>query len=233
MLKFDKPMKILVIEDEPGVTSFIKKGLEEQCFIVDVAFDGQNGKQLALQNQYDIILLDVILPHINGLQLCKTIRAYSNVPILMLTALSTTNDIVTGLDTGADDYLTKPFKFQELLARIRALVRRKNDLNTETNFIIADLEVDYRTKQVRRNGQILKLTAREFYLLQFFIRNRGMVLSRADIAENVWDSSFDSGSNVVDVYVNYLRNKIDKNFLPKLIHTVYGMGYIFNEHYET
>ena len=230
---FDKAMKILVIEDEPGVTSFIKKGLEEQCFIVDVAFDGQNGKQLALQNQYDIILLDVILPHINGLQLCKIIRAYSNVPILMLTALSATNDIVTGLDTGADDYLTKPFKFQELLARIRALVRRKNDLNTETNFIIANLEVDYRTKQVRRNGQILKLTAREFYLLQYFIRNRGMVLSRADIAENVWDSSFDSGSNVVDVYVNYLRNKIDKNFLPKLIHTVYGMGYIFNEQYDT
>lgn len=225
-------MKILVIEDEPGVASFIKKGLEEQSFIVDVAFDGQNGKQLALQNQYDIILLDVILPHINGLQLCKIIREHSNTPILMLTALSTTNDIVTGLDAGGDDYLTKPFKFQELLARIRALVRRKNDLNTESNFTIADLEVDYRTKQVQRKGQQIKLTAREFYLLQYFIRNRGMVLSRADIAENVWDSSFDSGSNVVDVYVNYLRNKIDKNFSLKLIHTVYGMGYIFKEDYN-
>ncbi|HEV8082173.1 MAG TPA: response regulator transcription factor [Chitinophagaceae bacterium] len=225
-------MKILVIEDEPGVASFIKKGLEEQSFIVDVAFDGQNGKQLALQNQYDIILLDVILPHINGLQLCKIIREHSNTPILMLTALSTTNDIVTGLDAGADGYLTKPFKFQELLARIRALVRRKNDLNTESNFTIADLEVDYRTKQLQRNGQQIKLTAREFYLLQYFIRNRGMVLSRADIAENVWDSSFDSGSNVVDVYINYLRNKIDKNFSPKLIHTVYGMGYIFKEDYN-
>jgi DNA-binding response OmpR family regulator len=225
-------MKILVIEDEPGVVSFIKKGLEEQSFLVDVAYDGQSGRQLALQNEYDIILLDVVLPHINGLQLCKTIRKTSNVPILMLTALSTTNDVITGLDTGADDYLTKPFKFQELLARIRALMRRKTDFNIEVNFSIADLEVDYRTKQVRRNGQVIKLTAREFYLLQYFIRNRGMVLSRADIAENVWENSFDSGSNVVDVYVNYLRNKIDKNFSPKLIHTVYGMGYIFKEDYD-
>ena len=226
-------MKILVIEDEPGVVSFIKKGLEEQSFIVDIAYDGQNGKQLALQIEYDIILLDVILPYINGLQLCKIIREHTSVPILMLTALSTTNDIVTGLDTGADDYLTKPFKFQELLARIRALVRRKNDLNAQTKFTVADLEVDHRTKQVRRAGQIIKLTAREFYLLQYFIRNRGMLLSRADIAENIWDSSFDSGSNVVDVYVNYLRNKIDKNFSPKLIHTVYGMGYIFKEDYDS
>src|SRR6266487_1418001 len=226
-------MKILVIEDEQSVASFIRKGLEEQSYIVDVAYDGQTGKQLALQNQYDIILLDIILPQINGLQLCREIRQHSNIPILMLTALGTTNDIVTGLDTGADDYLTKPFKFQELLATIRVLAKKKNDLNTETNFTLANLEVDYRTKQVRRDGQIIKLTAREFYLLQYFIRNRGMVLSRADIAENVWDSSFDSGSNVVDVYVNYLRNKIDKNFSPKLIHTVYGMGYIFKEDYDS
>jgi DNA-binding response OmpR family regulator len=194
-----------------------------------VAYDGQNGKQLALQNSYDIILLDVVLPHVNGLQLCKEIKQQSNVPILMLTALGTTNDIVTGLDAGADDYLTKPFKFQELLARIRALVRRKNESNGEKNFNLANLEVDYRTKQVKRNGQLIKLTAREFYLLQYFIRNKGILLSRADIAENVWDSSFDSGSNVVDVYINYLRNKIDKDFSPKLIHTVYGMGYIFKE----
>lgn len=226
-------MKILVIEDEPGVASFIKRGLGEQSFIVDIAYDGQSGRQLALQNEYDIILLDVVLPHINGLQLCKAIRAHSNVPVLMLTALSTTDDIVTGLDTGADDYLTKPFKFQELLARIRALARRKNDVNPETNFVIANLQVNYRSKQVQRDGQIIKLTAREFYLLQYFIRNRGIVLSRADIAESVWDSSFDSGSNIVDVYVNYLRNKIDKNFSPRLIHTVYGMGYIFKEDYTS
>ena len=220
-------MKILVVEDEPSVATFIKKGLEEQSFIVDVAYDGQIGKQLALQNQYDVIILDVILPHINGLQLCSEIKLHSTVPILMLTALGTTNDIVTGLDSGADDYLSKPFKFQELMARLRALARRKNNSTGETAFKIADLEVDFRTKQVKRNEELIKLTAREFYLLQFFIRNRGRVISRADIAEQVWENSFDTGTNVVDVYVNYLRNKIDKNFSPKLIHTVYGMGYIF------
>jgi two-component system copper resistance phosphate regulon response regulator CusR len=220
-------MKILIVEDEQSVAAFLRRGLEEQSFIVDIAFDGQIGKQMAFQNQYDLIILDLILPHINGLQLCKLIRNQSNVPILMLTALGTTGDIVTGLDAGADDYLTKPFKFQELLARIRALVRRKNDLSTDTIFSIADLEVDYRSKQVKRSGHIIKLTSREFYLLEYFIRNRGIVLSRSDIAENVWDSSMDTGSNVVDVYVNYLRNKIDKDFSVKLIHTVYGMGYIF------
>ena len=222
-------MKILIVEDEQSVVSFLRKGLEEQSFIVDIAFDGNTAKRLALQNKYDIILLDIILPQLNGIELCKLIRMQSNVPILMLTALGTTNDIVTGLDTGADDYLTKPFKFQELLARIRALVRRKNDIQTETNFKIADLEVDYRSKVVRRNNQIIKLTAREFYLLEYFIRHRGILLSRSDLAENVWDSFLDLGSNVVDVYVNYLRNKIDKNFSLKLIHTVYGMGYIFKE----
>ena len=224
-------MKVLIIEDEHNVASFIKKGLEEQSFIVDAAYDGQTGKQLALQNQYDIILLDVVLPHINGLQLCKQIRQYSSVPILMLTALGTTSDIVTGLDAGADDYLTKPFKFQELLARIRAVIRRKSDLSVETNYSLVNLEVDFRTKQVKRDGKMIKLTAREFYLLQFFIRNRGIVMSRAEIAENIWDASFDSGTNIVDVYINYLRNKVDKNFTPKLIHTVYGMGYIFKEDY--
>jgi two-component system, OmpR family, copper resistance phosphate regulon response regulator CusR len=224
-------MKILVIEDEQSVASFLKKGLEEQSYIADVAHDGIAGLQMALQNQYDAILLDVVLPHINGLQLCAQIRKQSNVPILMLTALGTTSNIVTGLDAGADDYLTKPFKFEELLARIRALVRRKNDSNAEPDFSVANLHVDYRTRQVDRDGKAIKLTAREFHLLQFFIRNYGIVMSRSDIAENVWDGSFDAGTNVVDVYVNYLRNKIDKNFSPKLIHTVYGMGYIFKDNY--
>lgn len=225
-------MRILVIEDEKGVASFIMKGLQEQSYVVEVAYDGKSGRQLALQNDYDIILLDVILPEINGLQLCKEIREKSDVPILMLTALGTTEDIITGLDTGADDYLVKPFKFQELLARIRALMRRKSDLNIGTVYNIADLEVDIRAKTVKRKDQLIKLTVREFYLLHYFIRNQGILLSRADISENVWDSSFDSGTNVVDVYVNYLRNKIDKNFSPKLIHTVYGMGYIFKEDYS-
>jgi two-component system, OmpR family, copper resistance phosphate regulon response regulator CusR len=225
-------MKILIVEDEQSVSSFIRKGLEEQSFLIDVAYDGQTGKQLIMQNDYDVILLDIIIPQINGLELCRQIRKQNNVPILMLTALGTTNDIVTGLDTGADDYLTKPFKFQELLARIRALVRRKDDIGTDTIFTISDLIVDYRSKQVQRNGRQIKLTSREFYLLQYFIRNRGILISRSDIAENVWDSSLDTGSNIVDVYVNYLRNKIDKDFSVKLIHTVYGMGYIFKEGYQ-
>ena len=222
-------MRVLVIEDEKSVASFIRKGLEEQSFIVDIAYDGQIGKRLAEQTEYDIILLDIIIPAINGLTLCQQIRRNSSVPILLLTALGTTEDIVRGLDSGADDYLTKPFKFQELLARMRALVRRKGRMNTETVFTLANLIVDFRSKEVKRDGKIIKLTAREFYLLQFFIRNRGIVLSRAEISESVWENSFDTGSNVVDVYVNYLRNKIDKNFRPKLIHTVYGMGYVFRE----
>lgn len=222
-------MKVLVIEDEENVASFIRKGLKEQTYFVDVAYDGQCGEQLALQNHYDIILLDINLPQINGLEVCKIIRQHSEVPILMLTALGATDYVVKGLDAGADDYLTKPFKFQELLARIRALMRREKNLITDNNIQIANLNVDFRSKLVSRNGQIIKLTAREFYLLQYFIRNRGVLLSRADIAENVWDDSFDSGSNIVDVYINYLRNKIDKNYSPKLIHTVYGMGYIFKE----
>ncbi|HET6992194.1 MAG TPA: response regulator transcription factor [Bacteroidia bacterium] len=225
-------MRILVIEDELSVASFIKKGLQEQSYIVEVVYDGKTGQQLALQNNYDIILLDVVLPEINGLQLCKNIRETRDVPILMLTALGTTEDIITGLDTGADDYLVKPFKFQELLARIRALSRRRSELNVGTLITIADLEVDIRAKTAKRKGQLIRLTVREFYLLHYFIRNRGTLLSRAEISENVWDSSFDSGSNIVDVYVNYLRNKIDKDFSPKLIHTVYGMGYIFKEDYS-
>jgi DNA-binding response OmpR family regulator len=220
-------MKILVIEDEKSVSTFIKKGLEEQSFVVDVAYDGQIGEQLAIQNDYDVILLDIILPGKNGLQLCAAIRKQKEVPILMLTALGTTNDIVTGLDLGADDYLAKPFKFQELLARVRALGRRKQGVSTNTIFNYGDLEINNKTKEVKRGGVLIKLTAREFYLLQYFVRNRGILVSRADIAENVWETSFDTGSNVVDVYVNYLRNKLDKNFSTKFIHTVYGMGYIF------
>lgn len=220
-------MKILVVEDEKSVSNFIKKGLEEQAYVVDVAFDGQIAEQLAAQNQYDAILLDVVLPGMNGLELCKKIRRQKDVPILMLTALGSTNDIVTGLDAGADDYLAKPFKFQELLARIRALVRRKQNVPGDTVFKYGDLEINNKTKEVKRNGTIIKLTVREFYLLQYFVRNRGILVSRADIAENVWETSFDTGSNVVDVYVNYLRNKLDKNYQTKFIHTVYGMGYIF------
>lgn len=220
-------MRILVIEDELSVASFIKKGLEEQSFQVDMAYDGQTGLMLARQNNYHVVVLDLILPLINGLQVCKILRETNKVPVLMLTALGTTNDIVSGLDSGADDYLTKPFKFQELLARIKALSRRNQLQVTQSNFVLANLEVKYSTKEVFREGTLIRLTVREFNLLEYFISNMGILVSRADIMENVWDNSFDSGTNVVDVYINYLRTKIDKNFTPKLIHTIYGMGYIF------
>jgi two-component system, OmpR family, copper resistance phosphate regulon response regulator CusR len=223
-------MNVLLIEDEPNVSAFIKKGLEEESFHVDVAFDGSTGKKLALQKDYDIILLDVILPQINGMELCRILRNEKiDVPILMLTALGSTDDIVTGLETGADDYLTKPFKFKELLARINALLRRHQNLTITPVFTIADLEINEYTKEVKRNGQLINLTPREFFLLQYFIRHQGIVKSRMQILESVWGNDYNTNSNVVDVYVNYLRNKIDKDFTPKLIHSVTGMGYIFKE----
>ena len=223
-------MKILLVEDEPNVAAFITKGFTEQTYQVDTAYDGLMGQKLAQQNQYDIIVLDVILPHINGIELCREIRKYDkNVPIIMLSALGATDDIVTGLDVGADDYIAKPFKFKELLARVRALTRRKDGQQSALVYQMADLEVNTQTKTVKRSGQVIKLTPREYYLLICLMKNKGIVLSRADIAENVWEDSFDAGSNIVDVYVNYLRNKIDKDFSPKLIHTVVGMGYIFKE----
>lgn len=227
-------MKILVIEDEQSVSSFIRKGLEEQGHEVVQAFDGTLGIRTASQNSFDLIILDIILPGMNGLEVCKKLREQgeNSVPILMLTALGTTEDVVTGLDAGADDYLSKPFKFKELVARVRALTRRKNLGQTGSKIQVADLEVDLDSKSVSRNDKPIKLTAREFNLLEYFIRNKGRVVSRVDILENVWEVNFDMGTNVIDVYVNYLRNKIDKNFSPKLIHTVVGMGYVLKENYD-
>lgn len=223
-------MKVLLVEDEPKVAAFIKKGLEEQAFEVDLAFDGHYGKKLALDNIYQLIILDVILPQQSGIEVLKAIRQHNNkVPVLMLTALGTTEDVVTGLDSGADDYLVKPFRFQELLARIRALTRRNREAPIGTKYTIADLEMDTATKSVKRGDTLINLTAREFALLEFFMRNQGRVLTRADIAEMVWEVSFDTGTNIIDVYVNYLRNKIDKGFSPKLIHTLVGMGYVMRE----
>lgn len=227
-------MKILVIEDEQSVSSFIRKGLEEQGHEVVQAFDGTLGIRTASQNSFDLIILDIILPGMNGLEVCKKLREQgeNTIPILMLTALGTTEDVVTGLDAGADDYLSKPFKFKELVARVRALTRRKNLGQTGSKIQVADLEVDLDSKSVSRNDKPIKLTAREFNLLEYFIRNKGRVVSRVDILENVWEVNFDMGTNVIDVYVNYLRNKIDKNFSPKLIHTVVGMGYVLKENYD-
>jgi DNA-binding response OmpR family regulator len=223
-------MNVLLIEDEAHVSAFIKKGLEEESFHVDVAFDGYTGKRLALQEVYDIILLDLILPNINGLEVCRMLREEKiDTPILMLTALGSTDNIVTGLQAGADDYLMKPFKFKELLARIDALVRRHQNRIINPVFKFAGLELNDSSKEVKRYGKVIKLTAREFTLLQYFIKNLGIVKSRTQILESVWGNAYDNNSNVVDVYVSYLRNKIDKDFSSKLIHTVTGMGYIFKE----
>ena len=222
-------MKILLIEDEPNVAAFIKQGLEEQIYSVDVAYDGEMGLRLFSQNQYNLILLDVIIPYINGFDLCKRIKTNdTTICILMLSALSTTTDIVNGLDSGADDYLVKPFKLQELLARIRALTRRKTG-EVGNKLKIADLELDVNTKTVTRNKKLIKLTSREYRLLHYLLQNKGMLVSRADIAENIWEQSFESGSNVIDVYINYLRKKIDKDSDVKLIHTIVGMRYMLKE----
>lgn len=223
-------VKILLVEDEPGVASFIKKGLEEENYQVQVAYDGQMAWQLLSAGSYDLIILDVILPGMNGVDLCRKIReSVSNrAPILMLTALNSTENIVTGLDSGADDYLAKPFKLKELLARIRALLRRSSKTESDRQKIlkIEDLELDPTSKIVYRKGTEIKLTSTEYRLLEYFMRNQRKILSRIDILENVWDINFDMGTNVVDVYVNYLRNKIEKEYGSKLIHTVIGMGYI-------
>jgi DNA-binding response OmpR family regulator len=224
-------MKILIVEDEPKVAAFLKQGLEEQGYETDLVFDGQMGRNLALKNNYDVILLDVIIPYINGIELCKQIKAAKpNIPILMLTALGTTEDKITGFDAGADDYLLKPFEFRELLARIKALTKRTSGvLETSARLKVADLELDLDKKMAFRGGKTIELTAKEFALLEYFMRNTGRVLSRKDIADKVWDINFDTGTNVVDVYINILRKKIDKSFTTKLIHTRIGMGYIFNE----
>ncbi len=226
-------MKILVVEDEIKVAQFIKKGLEEQSYEVDVAYDGVLGLKLILKNSYDVVILDVILPKTNGVEICREIRKMNlQVPILMLTALDSTDDKVTGLDAGADDYLSKPFKFRELLARVRALNRRKGNTISALVLKVSDLELNAFSKTVTRKGKKIELTPREFFLLEFLMKNAGKVLSRPEITEQVWEISFDQGTNVVDVYINYLRNKIDVDFSPKLIHTVFGMGYVLKEQLE-
>jgi two-component system, OmpR family, copper resistance phosphate regulon response regulator CusR len=224
-------MKILIVEDEPKVASFIKKGLEENHYEADIVYDGKNAEKLATQFNYDLYIVDIIIPFVNGLDLCRRLKQKNpNVPVIILTALGTTDDKLIGFDAGANDYLVKPFEFRELLARIKVLLKSAN-LNHDTinRLTIADLELDLDKKVVRRGGQTIELTAKEFSLLEYFMRNRGRVLSRNDISEKVWDASFDFGTNVVDVYVNFLRKKLDKGFDKKFIHTRIGLGYIFEE----
>ncbi|MEZ0486172.1 response regulator [Fibrella aquatica] len=224
-------MKLLVIEDEPKTLQAIQQGLEESQFEVDVAYDGLLAKRLALKNNYAAIITDLILPGLNGYELCKQLRAEGlTTPILMLTALGESDDKVKGFDSGADQYLTKPFQFSELLARVRSLTKRGTQVSmTAQTLRYSGIDMNLDAKTVTRDGQVIELTAREFALLEFLMRNQGRVLSKPAIAEHVWDVNFDTGTNVVEVYINYLRKKIDKNFSKKLIHTQFGMGYVLKD----
>lgn len=222
-------MKILVVEDEKKVASFIQRGLEEENFTVEIATNGDEGLSMAEANHYDLILMDVMLPKKDGITVIKELREKEiNSPILCLTAKDSVEDIVAGLDSGSDDYLTKPFAFAELLARVKALVRRgAKDRGAEVYF--ADLRLDPVTHKVWRSEQEIDLTAKEYGLLEYFIRNPNQVLTRNMIAEHVWDYTFDSFTNIIDVYVNYLRKKVDKDHSKKLIHTIRGVGYVLKE----
>lgn len=227
-------MNILVIEDEQKVAAFLKVGLEEKGYVVDLAFDGYSGERLFSNRDYNLVLLDVIIPQTNGIELCKRIKHIRpEVPVLMLTALGTTADKLTGFEAGADDYLVKPFEFAELLARIKVLTKRIQDKPKDqpsSNILtVGDLQLDLDQKVAIRGQKVISLTAKEFSLLEFLIRNKGRVVSRIDIAEKVWEVTFDTGTNVVEVYVNILRKKIDKDFVNKLIHTRIGLGYIIQE----
>ncbi|KYP13171.1 response regulator transcription factor [Flavihumibacter sp. CACIAM 22H1] len=225
-------LNVLLVEDEISVGNLINKGLSERGYKISLAPDGDIGYEMATKNDFDIMILDIMLPGLNGLELCKRLRNNKiDTPILMLTALSSTENIVTGLDSGADDYLAKPFKFAELEARIRSLARRKSQLQPEDNHAlrVADLELNPDSKMVLRNGKRISLTSTEFRLLEFLMRNKGKVLSRMTILENVWGIDFNISTNVVDVYINYVRKKIENSFDKKLLHTVVGMGYVIKE----
>lgn len=222
-------MKILIIEDDLRVAELIQRGLDEQGFITTLAYDGLSGKKLALQNEYDLVVSDVVLPKMDGLDLCKELNQIKpDLPIILLTALGTTDDKVEGFDAGADDYLVKPFEMRELIARIRSLLKRQNKGtgNSGIQLVYADLQMNLHTKIVKRDGKEINLTPKEFNLLQYMLQNPERVLSRVEIAEKVWNTHFDTGTNFIDVYINYLRKKIDKEFDKKLIHTKSGMGFI-------
>lgn len=225
-------MNILLIEDDERIASLVKRGLEENGYEVTLAYDGLMGKKLALQYDYDLVITDIILPKLNGLELCKDLRAIKpEILIIMLTALGTTDEKVEGFDAGANDYLVKPFDFRELHVRIRALINRPNRTTQNHGFLIkyANLEMNNQTKIVSRSGTNINLTPKEFKLLEYMMQNCERILSRTEIAEKVWETHFDTGTNFIDVYINYLRKKIDRDFEPKLIHTKSGMGFIFKE----
>ncbi len=223
-------MKLLIVEDEPNLLSVIRKGLSERNHDVSAALDSTTALQLLDTNTFDVVVLDVMLPDINGIEICRRLRAAGNfVPILMLTALDSSENIVSGLNSGADDYMAKPFKFTELEARINALARRAGQSQKPAEVIVVDdLEMDLNAKKVTRSGDTIQLTAKEFLLLYYLAKNAGIILSREKILDNVWNINFDMNTNVVDVYINYLRKKIDKPYEHKLIHTIKGLGYVIN-----
>jgi DNA-binding response OmpR family regulator len=224
-------MKILVVEDDPRVASLLRRGLEEQGYEIIQAYDGSTGLTLALQLSPDLVVTDIVLPNKNGLELCASLKQQKpNLPILMLTALGHTDDKVDGFNAGADDYLVKPFEMRELMARVKALLRRPNTTGKYFEILTySDLQVNLATKEVKRQQKPINLTPKEFKLLTFMIQNAEVVLSRSEISENVWETHFDTGTNFIDVYINYLRKKIDKDFEPKLIHTRPGMGFILKK----
>ena len=221
-------MKLLIVEDEPNLLSILRKGFAENNNDVSVALDGKTALEMIQNYTFDVVILDVMLPDINGIEICRRLRADKNfVPILLLTALGTSENIVTGLNAGADDYLVKPFKFGELDARVNALNRRANQETEKADtIVIGDLEINSNAKTVKREGESIILTAKEFKLLYYLAKNTGRIVSRDQILDNVWDINFDMNTNVVDVYINYLRKKIDKPFTTKLIHTMKGLGYV-------
>jgi two-component system, OmpR family, copper resistance phosphate regulon response regulator CusR len=225
--------KILLVEDEQKIADTLKLGLTEQGFIVDVAYDGLIGWKMIQSNKYDLVVLDINLPGLNGYELCRKIRnTDTDTPIIMLTALTSLNDKIEGYDSGADDYVVKPFEFRELLMKVRVLLKRAQGQQHHPvgNLLrAADLEMNLDSKEVQRNGIPINLTAKEFQLLEYLLRNKNRVVSRADIAVNVWEIDFDTNTNVIDVYINYVRNKIDKKFDQKLIQTQVGMGYILKD----
>ncbi len=224
--------RILLVEDEQKIADTLKLGLTEDGYYVETAYDGTIGWKLFQQNKYDLVILDINLPGITGYDLCKKIRnRNTNVPVIMLTALGSLNDKIEGYDSGADDYIIKPFEFKELLMKIRVLLKRTSHQNIPVGTVLkaGDLEMNLDSKEVKRGDANINLTAKEFQLLEYLMRNKNRVVSRSDIAINVWDIDFDTKTNVIDVYINYVRNKVDKKFDRKLIHTQVGMGYILKD----
>jgi two-component system, OmpR family, copper resistance phosphate regulon response regulator CusR len=222
-------MRILLVEDDKKISDAIYRGLSERHYSVDVAFDGEEGDYLAKTNDYDLVILDILLPKMNGWEVCRSIRQDKIMsPILMLTALDSIDDKIRGLDGGADDYLTKPFNFGELLARIRSLVRRQSDEKTSI-IQVSNLVINTATREVSRDDKKINLSAKEFAMLEYFVHNKNKVLTREMISEHVWDMNFDPQSNVIDSFVRFLRQKIDKGFEPELIHTIRGVGYKFTD----